>query len=212
MYADGTVWLQRVRPAEWDCLRSVRLFVVGRPLGAVGLARGWVIALEDHAGSVSLVAVSDFGRPLWTLPLATALAADSPVLNPILAPARGGVSVALAEAPFTWALVDSTGSVTLRSSPLTGRIADSLLQRAALEHWKSYAVLPVRDGFVQTLESPGVVEGLFVLYDILGRPAKVMRRSGASVLIASVPELRMLFGYQYTNPRGGRSRLFMYRY
>ena len=120
--------------------------------------------------------------------------------------------MALTGAPFTWALVDSTGSVTLRSSPLSGRIADSLLQHAALDHWKSYAVLPVRDGFVQTLESPRVVEGLFVLYDILGRPVKVMRRAGASVLIASVPELRMLLGYQYNSPWGGRSRLFMYRY
>jgi hypothetical protein len=212
LYANGTVWLERIRPWSWECLRSVLLVVEGRPLSAAGLARGWVIALEDHAGSVSLIAVDDFGRPLWTIPLPTALAADQPARNLILAPASGGVTVALTSPPFIWALVDSTGSVVLRSSPLVGRIADSLLQRAALEGWKSYAVLPVRNGFVQTLESPRVVDGLFVLYDILGHPVKVMRRAGASVLIASVPELRMLLGYQYNSPWGGRSRLFMYRY
>lgn len=212
LYADGTVWLQQVRPGSWECLRSVLLFVGGRPLGAAGLGQGWVIAMEDHVGSASLIAVSDFGQPLWTVPLALALAVDSVSLDLILAPARGGVTVALTDAPFTWALVDSTGTITLRSSPLMGLVADSLLQRATRDRWKSYAVLPVRNGFVQTLESPRVGEGLFVLYDILGRPVKVMRRAGASVLLASVPEMRMLFGYQYNSPWGGRSRLFMYRY
>lgn len=56
-------------------------------------------------------------------------------------------------------------------------------------------------------------QGLFVLYDIAGRPVKVMRRHGTSVLIASAPGMRMLFGYRYNGPRGGSfSRLYMYRY
>jgi hypothetical protein len=168
--------------------------------------------MEDRAGSATLVNISDFGRRLWTLPLEAVFATDKPVRNVILAPARGGVTVALTEAPYTWTLVDSSGSVTLRSFPLTGARTDSLLRRAAAERWKAYAVLPVQDGFVQTLESPGVTKGLFVLYDILGRPVRVMPRVGTSVLIASAPDLRMLLGYRYKSPWGGRSTLFMYRY
>ena len=82
-----------------------------------------------------------------------------------------------------------------------------------LDKWKGFAVLPVKNGFIQTLESPRVQQGLFVLYDIAGRPVEVMRRFGSSVLVVSAPEIRMLLGYQCNTPRGGSfARLFMSRY
>lgn len=213
LFSDGTMWLRGLGQGIRDeCRRSALLFLDRTPLGAAGVGGGWVVALEDRARAVSLVGIRDLGKG-WTLPLAAVLATDQPVRDVILAPARGGVTVASSGPPFAWSLVDSSGSVTLRSSPLTGRQADSLLRRAARERWNAYAVLPVVNGFVQTLESAQAREGAFVLYDILGRPVKVLPRGGnAPVLIASAPEMRMLLGYVYQRPGGGRSRLFLYRY
>jgi carboxypeptidase family protein len=210
LFSDGTVWFNRLGTV--DCLRSVLLFLGHTARAAVSLDSSWVIVLEDRARSATLVNLSDHGQLLWTLPLETVFATDKPRRDVILAPARGGATVALTETPYTWALVDSTGSVALRSFPIAGDRTDSLLRRAAAERWKAYAVLPVKDGFVQTLESPGLRMGLFVLYDVLGRPVRVMPRVGPSVLIASAPDLRMLLGYRYRNPWGGKSVLYMYRY
>ena len=213
LYSDGTVWTKYVRRPVGDCVRDWPIKFGGVAIGAAASPRGWVVATEDSAGSMHLRGFGDLSRPLWSIPLRTLLGATIEVKKVMLAPAGGGVTVSLTESPFSWALVDSAGSIRFQSSPFSGRLADTLLDRVGLERWKGYAVLPVRNGFIQTLESPRVQQGLFVLYDIAGRPVKVMRRHGASVLVASAPEMRMLLGYRYNSPRRGSfSRLFMYRY
>ena len=213
LFSDGTMWVLRLGLGRVDeCRRSALLFLDRTPLSAAGAAGGWVVALEDPARAVSLVGIHDFGKS-WTLPLAAVLATDQPVRDVILAPARGGVTVASSRPPFAWSLVDSSGSVILRSSPLTGRQADSLLRRAAREQWNGYAVLPVVNGFIQTFERAHGHEGAFVVYDILGRPVKALpRAANAPVLIASTPEMRMLLGFVYQRSGDARSRLFLYRY
>lgn len=212
LYSTGAVWFQRLEQGWEECFKAIPLMLDGVAIGAAPLAQGWVVAVEDSAGLTHLHGYNDYGRRLWNMPLAAVLGTAAQIKNVILASAGGGVTVSLTESPFSWALVDSTGSVMLQSSPFTGRAPNDLLTLTDLSGWRGYAVLPVRNGMVQTLESPRKRQGLFVLYDVLGRPVKVMRRAGASALIASAPELRMLLGYQYNSPWGGRSRLFMYRY
>lgn len=213
LYANGTVWTKRIRLRPvGDCYQAARLRLGGVAIGAAASTRGWVVAVEDSAGLTHLRGYSDFGWALWTLPLATVMGVNKQVKNVILGPTHLGVTVSLTESPFSWALVDSAGSVILQSSPFTGQRADTVLDRLELEKWKGYAVLPVKNGFIQTLESSRTQQGMFVLYDVVGRPVKVMRRFGTSVLVASVPEMRMLLGYRYNSPWGGSSKLFMYRY
>jgi hypothetical protein len=212
LYSTGAVWLERLERWSDECFQAITLRLDGVPLGAAPLAMGWIVAVEDSAGLTHLRRFNDFGRLFWTIPLATILGSTKQVKNVILAPASLGVTVSLTESPFSWAVVDSAGSVLLQSSPFTAQTGDTVLERLELEKWKGFAVLPVKDGFIQTLESPRPQQGMFVLYNVVGRPVKVMRRFGASVLIASRPKMRMLLGYQYNSPWGGSSRLFMYRY
>jgi hypothetical protein len=212
LYSTGAIWLESLDRWSDECFQAIPLVFEGAPLAAAPLAVGWVVALEDSAGNTTLQGFNDFGKRLWTVPLATVLGSDTRVKNVILAPALRWVTVSLSESPFSWALVESTGSVVRQSSPFIGSALNDLLSQPDISAWRSYAVLPVRNGFVQTLESPRRQNGLLVLYDILGRPVKVMRRAGVSVLIASAPDLRMLFGYKYNNPLRGSARLFVYRY
>jgi len=212
LYSTGAVWLTRPVSGSGKCLQAAPLALYGVPIGAAPLPQGWVVAVEDSAGLTTLRGFNDSARPLWTIPLAAVLAETTPVKNVILAPAGGAVTVSLTESPFSWALVDSTGSVMQRSSPLTGPAANDLLAQTDLGGWTGHAVLPLEVGWVQTLESSDRREGLFVLYDVASRASRVTRRAGASVLIASIRDHRMLLGYLYKNPRAGNSRLLRYRY
>ena len=212
LYSTGAVWVGSLQLRSVECFPAIPLRLDGVTLSAAPLALGWVVAVEDSAELTHLKRFNDFGRLFWTIPLAAVLGATTRVKHVILAPTSLGVTVSLTESPFSWAMVDSAGAVLLQSSPFTGQTSGSTLERLELEKWKGFAVLPVKNGFIQTLEGSRPQQGMFVLYDVAGRPVKVMRRFGVSVLIASMPDMRMLLGYLYNSPWGGSSRLFMYRY
>lgn len=154
LYSDGAVWTRHVRRLSRDCVRDWPIKFGGVAIAAATSHQGWVVATGDSAGSTHIRGFGDLSRPLWSISLRSALGATNEVRKVALAPVSGGVTVSLTEGPFSWALVDSAGSVRFQSSPFTGQLADPLLDRVELEKWKGFSVLPVRNGFIQTLESP----------------------------------------------------------
>lgn len=189
-------------------------FKGGKAIGAVALRAGWVVAVHHREGRMTIRAFSDLGAELWAMSLDSVLDDTTPREQQVLlAPTLRGVTVALTETPFSWAEIDTTGSVVLRSSPLINSTGIEALGKEVVGGWQAHAAFPIPDGFVQTFESADRGRSIFVVYDRIGRPVKALSSPWASGLLASYPTHRMVLAYRYLGPGRRRdARLLLFRF
>lgn len=211
--ATGRIWDGRGFGRSGTCKSVGRLDLPGRLLAASDRQQGWVVAVAPDTAPALVTEVTNAGRERWRKPVIEILGSEPGGQGLILASSSRGVTIAATSSPFTWAEVDSTGRVRVRSSPLAGRGSRSIFPDGIPPGWIAYPVLEVPNGFVQTLESERGDDGRLVVYDLLGRPLRAMGRMGFAALIASLPEERLAFGFHYRGPtRANGAHLFVYFY
>jgi hypothetical protein len=106
--------------------------------------------------------------------------------------------------PFDWVELDGAGQPARRS---VAAAADT-----ALAGWHSYAVLPIENGYIQTVENAAHSRRRYRLFDILGRLVGYPTGAASPVLVAVIPGSRLLLGFRYLNPTGSRSVPWVYGY
>jgi hypothetical protein len=205
----GAVWARRIPhlDAYGHCHRKTtvgagRAIVNGGPM-----LGGWLVAGFDSAGTARLTLYSATGQVIWdTIP--------PPFLNSRQALERAhmagtplGATIASAAWPFEWAEVHATGGMRIRARPFPVSV-DSIQHTK----WTALPVLPIVNGFVQTLTNPGAGQRRIVLYDLLGRPISISQPAGAPGFVASDLYRRKLIGLRYSSAGRGRAEIVEYDY
>jgi hypothetical protein len=72
-----------------------------------------------------------------------------------VAPSPRGALLTLAGSPFDWVEIDTTGKAVLLSGPFDrASRSPSFVNGEEVAGWRSFAVLPIDRGYLQTLEKP----------------------------------------------------------
>ena len=205
----GEVWARRVAPLERDggCHRKTtvgagRTIVNGGPM-----LGGWLVAGFDSAGTARLTLYSATGQFIWDTTPPPFLNSRQALERAHLAGTPLGATIASAAWPFEWAEVNASGELRIRARPFPAS-ADSI----QYTKWTALSVLPITNGFVQTLINPGAGRRRIVLYDLLGRPISVSQLAGAPGFVASDPYRRKLIGLRYSSAGRGRAEIVEYDY
>lgn len=204
----GIVWKAAVLADRLGgCERFARFPFQAPITAAAAVDSGWVIVL-DGPGGMMLTEIDEVGRPRWLKPLAEVLQLAVPAATAVTVTAtKSGAIVAQLSAPFEWVELSHAGAVLLRGSPHRGSaVADSLRARAG-PGWQAFGVFPIANGYLQSIETNRRSTGWHLVYDLLGRPTRLVPRGYIAVVVASHPERRRVFGFGY--PRG---RLIVQRY
>ncbi|HEY9383686.1 MAG TPA: carboxypeptidase-like regulatory domain-containing protein [Gemmatimonadales bacterium] len=205
----GTVWTQRIQDRNelGVCHRELSLGSSRTLLSAGPMFGGWVVATQDSGSSVHLTLYSSVGETLWdTIP--------PPFLRSRRALQRAhftgtdlGATIASDSWPFEWTEVNASGGLRFTARPFTSP-ADSIRYAG----WTAFPVLPIPNGFVQSLASPGALEGRIVLYNILGKRISVSQLAGAPAFVASDPPRRRLVGFRFSSAGRSRAEIVEYEY
>jgi hypothetical protein len=118
-----------------------------------------------------------------------------------------GATIASETWPFEWAELNASGGLRVKVRPFA-TTEDSI----SFSHWIALPVLPIENGFVQTLTGPGAAERRIVLYDVLGRVISVSQTAGAPGFIASDPSRRKLIGLRFSSAGKNRAEVVEYVY
>jgi hypothetical protein len=167
---------------------------------------GWLVAGFDSAGTAHLTLYSATGERLWDTTPPPFLNSRQALERAHMAGTTLGATIASASWPFEWAEVDASGGLRIRARPFA---ASDSIQYAK---WTALPVLPITNGFVQTLTNPGAGQRRIVLYDLPGRPISVSQLAGAPGFVASDPHRRKLIGLRYSSAGRGRAEIVEYDY
>lgn len=202
----GEIWLQRYWSRGPRCVRAMTIGRGQAILNATAMLDGWLVLAIDSGGAASLTHWSSAGTVRWKRSPPPFLRTRRDLEEAHLASTPLGATVASHRAPFQWIEIDRWGesrSVASVALPL-----DSL----QLHRWTALAVLPIVDGFIQTITSPGAGERRLVVYDVLGTIVSMSGAQGAPGLIASDPTHRRLIGLRYSSAGRGRAEVVAYEY
>ena len=207
----GQIWAAIIPGERPTPCRQVQLLDLGgEALAASGDRAGWVVAVRRpdgpvvgrwrHSARLSFVARVDglFDR---TASLVAVTAVEGQTL------------VARRDWPFGWVELDSTGQVTHRSQGDLAAVAASRLALPQLSGWHAHQVLPIENGYIQTLEDGARSNRRYLLFDQIGR--LVGMPSGGSqspLLAAAVRGARLLVGLKWTNWRHRSYAGLLFRY
>jgi hypothetical protein len=212
---DGRVWVNRLQGmyVEGDCFESMPLKLTEPILAASAAPNGWAVLSADSLGVVRIRLFNHFGRAVHATTLGSLFGREVAGPGVALAPGLRGVILTLTRSPFDWVEIDTTGKAVLLSGPFdrAGR-RPALVDGGETAGWRSFGVLPVDRGYLQTLEKPDHSKRVLVLYDILGRPTRRPEPGTVPVCIASSIERRRLLCIRYRNPWGTLSRVAEYAY
>jgi hypothetical protein len=204
----GTVWARRIPhlDAYGHCHRKTtvgagRAIVNGGPM-----LGGWLVAGFDSAGTARLTLHSATGQVIWDTTPPPFLNSRQALQRAHMAGTDLGATIASYTWPFEWAEVNASGGLRIRARPFAA--PDSI----QYVKWTALPVLPIVNGFVQTLTNPGAGQRRIVLYDLLGRPISVSQSAGAPGFVASDPYRRKLIGLRYSSAGRGRAEIVEYDY
>ena len=205
----GVVWGKRVHhlDSQGTCHRMT-IIGAGRSIMNGGpMLGGWLIAAFDSAGTAHLTLYSPTGEPIWDTQPPPFLNSRQALEGVHIAGTTLGATIASDTWPFEWAEVNASGELRIKSRPFATSI-DSI----QYSRWTALPVLPITNGFVQTLTNPGARQRRIVLYDLLGRPIAVSQSAGAPGFVASDPYRRKLIGLRYSSAGRGRAEIVEYDY
>lgn len=205
----GAVWGKRVHhlDSHGTCHRKTtvgagRVLVNGGPM-----LGGWLVAVLDSAGRARLMLHSATGETIWDTTPPPFLNSRQALERAHVASTTLGATIASDVWPFEWAEVNASGGLRIRARPFQA-LTDSI----RYARWTALPVLPITNGFVQTLTNPGAGQRRIVVYDLLGRPISVSQSAGAPGFVASDPYRRKLIGLRYSSAGRGRAEIVEYDY
>ena len=206
----GEVWAATIPKGYLrPCRLTQQIDFGGRAIAGSGDRDGWVVTVRR--GDSTVVA-----RWRHSAGLAFAVPVDSLFADRtesvVVAASEGRTVVARQQWPFGWVELTASGDVVRQSMPT---LAESLLGRLAdttIASWHAYAVLPIEDGFVQTVENKARSERKYLLFDRIGRLVGFPAGSLTPVLVAVVPKSRLVLGFHYANPTGTRADPWLFAY
>jgi hypothetical protein len=205
----GAVWGKRVHhlDTQGTCHRKT-IIGVGRAIMNGGpMLGGWLVAGFDSAGTAHLTLYSATGEAIWDTKPPPFLDSRQALKGAHIAGTTVGATIASDTWPFDWAELNASGGLRIRARPF--RTLTDSIQYA---RWTALPVLPITNGFVQTLTNPGAGQRRIVLYDLLGKPISVSQSAGAPGFVASDLSRRKLIGLRYSSAGRGRSEIVEYDY
>jgi len=209
LYRDGTVWATKVGPFNpGPRCRHLTSIASGRTLLNGGpMLGGWVTTALDSAGTAHLSLYSSTGAVVWDTAPPPFLHTNAAARRAHFAATPLGATIAAETWPFEWAELDASGGMHIKVRPFA-TAADSI----SFSRWTALPVLPIANGFVQTLTSPGAAERRIVLYDLRGRVISLSETAGAPGFIASDPTRRKLIGLRFSSAGRNRAEVVEYVY
>ena len=205
----GVVWARRIPhlDAFGPCHQKTTLGVGRAIVNGAPMLGGWLVAGFDSAGRARLTLYSTTGQIIWDTTPPPFLDSRQVLERAHMAGTNLGATIASDSWPFEWAEVNSSGGLRIRARPFV-----SSTDSVQYARWTALPVLPIVNGFVQTLTNPGAGQRRIVLYDLLGRPVSVSRSAGAPGFVASDLYRRKLIGLRYSSAGRGRAEIVEYDY
>lgn len=198
---------------DMSCDRFGRLALTDSVHAAAATLEEWVTLTRSGMRRAVVEGYQLAGGRLWELPLA-GWATDQDLAEAHLAARDSSATLALPNWPFHWIELRAGGEVVRESSPFMGAqtLGGPASDSSSFRQWRALSVIPIVDGWVQTLVSRDSKERLLILYDRVGRPRSFTSLQGAPILIAGDPKNRQLLGVRPL--RSGRrvGELVAYRY
>ncbi len=212
---DGQLYLTPRRRVgrEPSCGALGHLTVAGRVTQAAVSPGGWAVVSDSGVTSMTLAGYDLNGTLRWDLPL-RGWGSPEDLSLAHLSGGTGSVTLAAPRWPFRWLEVDTNGTIRRESSPFMGLDkaqgvpADSL----AYQDWRALGVIPLMDGWIQTLVRSDFTDRVLVLYDRVGRARTLTRLEGAPLLLAGDPDHRSLIGIRPARPGRHDGELVAYVY
>lgn len=208
LYRSGDVWQQRRGHGltTGACLRRPKLVVTDSILNAGPMLGGWLVISRDTSNRPHLSLHSTVGVE-WATSPPSFLRSESDLRLAHIAPTALGATIAAPHWPFEWVEVNASGEARVQSRPFA-RLTDS----SKYSRWTALPVLPITNGFVQTLLGPGARDRQIVVYTLLGRPIGLTQIAGAPGLIASDLLRRKLLGLRFSSAGKSRAEVVEYGY
>jgi len=205
----GAVWARRIPhlDAYGPCHRKTTVGAGRAIINGGPMLGGWLVAGFDSAGTARLTLYSATGQVTWDTTPPPFLNSRQALERAYMAGTPLGATIASAAWPFEWAEINATGGLRIRARPFA--TSTDSMQYA---RWTALPVLPIVNGFVQTLTNLGAGQRRIVVYDLLGRPISVSQSAGAPGFVASDPHRRKLIGLRYSSAGRGRAEIVEYDY